>query len=92
VIWFTRATAGWVPTFCVVATFFLLERDTNTRRSLIENLKRCSLLVVVCVAAIAGIWASLHPSFGNIAGFVADVVLASSDVYLHTEEHQLVHP
>jgi hypothetical protein len=92
VIWFARDTGAWVPTFCVVTTFFLLERNTTARRSLIENLKRRSLLVVVCVAMIAGIWASLHPSFGNIAGFVAVIVLASSDVYLHTEEHQLVHP
>jgi hypothetical protein len=44
VIWFARDTGGWVPTFCVVATFFLLEGYTNARRSFIENLRRRSFL------------------------------------------------
>jgi hypothetical protein len=92
VIWFARDTGGWVPTFCVVAAFFLLEGYTNARRSFIENLRRRSFLAVVCIAAIAAIWALWNPTFGNIAGFVAVVVLASSDVYLHTDEHQLVNP
>ena len=83
------AFVGWQP---VVAAFFLLEGYTNARRSFIENLTRRSFLAVVCIAAIAAIWALWNPTFGNIGGFVAVVVLASSDVYLHTDEHQLVNP
>ncbi len=91
VMWFAWKTGGWVPTFCVVAAFCLLETDMNTRRTLVENLKRRSFLAVVCLAAVAAIWASLHPSFGSIAASVAVIVLACSDVYLHTEDRYLAH-
>jgi len=90
-VWFARDIGGWVPTLCVVATFFLLEGYTSSRRPLGQNLRRRSFLAIVGIAAIAVIWASLHPSFGNITGFVAVIVLASSDVYLHTEEQHLAH-
>lgn len=90
VIWFARDTGGWVPTFCVGSTFFVLEGDTSKRRPLVDNLKKRSFVAVACVAAIVAIWASLHPSFGNIAGLVAVIALGASDLYLHTEEHQLV--
>lgn len=88
-IWFAWDTGGWVPLFCVVATFFLLEGDTKARRALVDNLKRPAFLAILALAAIAAIWASQHPSFGNVAGFIAVIILASSDVYLHTEERYL---
>jgi hypothetical protein len=90
-IWFARDTGGWVPTSCVVATFFLLEGYTTTRRSLRDNLSRRSFAAVAAIAMFAAIWAWLHPSFGNVAGLVIVIALVSSDIYLHTEEKPSLH-
>jgi hypothetical protein len=91
VIWFARETGAWVPTFCIVIAFALMEHSPNTRRPLRDNLRRPSVMAVACVAVVAAVWAWSHPSFGSIAGLVAVAVLVSSDIYLHTGEQSLAH-
>jgi len=91
IIWFARDIGGWVPTACVVATFFLLEGYTITRRSLRDNLRRRSFAAVAAIAIFAAIWAWLHPSFGNVASLAIVIVLVSCDIYLHTEEEPSLH-
>ena len=95
IVSFARSTGAWVPTVCVVATFLLLEGYTLgytlARRSLRDKLRRRSFAAVVAIAIFAAVWAWLHLSFGNVAGLVIVVVLASSDVYLHTEEKPSLH-
>jgi len=86
IVSFARSTGAWVTTAYVVLSFLLLEGYTTARRSLRDNLRRRSFLVLAAFAIFAAIWASLHPSFGNVAGLVIVVVLVSCDVYLHTEE------
>lgn len=83
---FAAKTGAWVPTTSVVLSFLLLEGDTTQRRSLRDNLMRRSFAALAGIATFAAIWASLHASFGTIAGLVLVVVLGSCDVYLHTEE------
>jgi hypothetical protein len=95
IISFARSTGAWVPTVCVVATFLLLEGYTLgytlARRSLRDNIRRRSFAAIVAIAIFAAVWAWLHPSFGNGAGLVIVIVLASSDIYLHTEEKHPLH-
>jgi hypothetical protein len=95
IVSFARSTGAWVPTVCVVATSLLLEGYTRgyalVLRSLSDNLRRRSFAAIVAIATFAAVWAWLHPSFGNVAALVIVVVLASSDIYLHTEEKQLLH-
>jgi len=91
IVSFARSTGAWVPTVCVVATFPLLEGDALARRSLRDNLRRRSFAAIVAIAIFAAVWAWLHPSFGNVAGLVTVIVLASSDIYLHTEEKPSLH-
>jgi len=86
IISFARSTGAWVTTAYAVLSFLLLEGDTTARRSLRDNLRRRSFVVLAAIVIFAAIWASLHPSFGNVAGLVIVVVLVSCDVYLHTEE------
>lgn len=86
IFWFARDTNGWVPIGCVVATFLLLERNTSTRRSLRDNLKRPSVAALAAIAIFAAVWAWLHWSFWNVAALMMVIILASSDIYLHTEE------
>jgi hypothetical protein len=95
-IWFARTTGGWVPTACVVATFFLLEGYSTdgrsfARRTLGDNLRRPSSAAIAAIAIFAAVWAWLYRSFGNVAGLVIVIVLFSSDVYLHTEERPSLH-
>jgi hypothetical protein len=95
IISFARSTGAWVPTVCIVATFLLLEGCTRgytlARRSLRDNLRRRAFVAIVAIAIFAAVWAWLHPSFGNVAGLVIIIVLASSDIYLHTEEKPSLH-
>jgi hypothetical protein len=84
-IWFARATGGWVPLACAALTSLLLEGYTTARRSLRDNLRRRSFAALAAVATVAAVWALLHPSFMNVAGVVLVVALVSSDVYFHTE-------
>jgi hypothetical protein len=95
IISFARSTGAWVPMVYLVATFLLLEGytlgHTLARRSLRDNLRRRSFATTVAIAIFAAVWAWLHPSFGNVAGLVIVIVLASSDIYLHTEEKPSLH-
>jgi hypothetical protein len=95
-VWSAWTTGGWVPISCVIATFCLAERNFKTRRSLKENLTRPTVAVRVALAAIAGLWAWMHPTYWNVVTPIIIIVLMSADIYLHTASREeplaLSHP
>jgi hypothetical protein len=88
ILWFAWNTGAWIPVICVVATLPFLECDIKVRRSLKENLVRRSFAASLLILLVAGIWMSIHLTFGPAFGFVIITCLIVSDLYPHTSSNE----